>query len=143
MSTSPRQDAKAPGAQRTTENEIGRAVVDCAVKIHSDLGPGLMETVYEAVLAETLSQAGYGIKRQVAIPLVYEGINFKEAFRADIIVDDLVILELKAVDSISDAHRKQLITYLKLSGKRLGFVLNFNVALMRQGIYRAVNNLEE
>ena len=143
MSTSSRQDAKAPRAQRTTENEIGRAVVDCAVKIHSDLGPGLMETVYEAILAETLSRAGYGIRRQVAIPLVYEGLNFKEAFRADIIVDDLVILELKAVDSISDAHRKQLVTYLKLSGKKLGFVLNFNVALMRQGIYRAVNNLEE
>jgi GxxExxY protein len=126
-----------------TENEIGKIVVDAAIKIHRNLGPGLLESVYEVVLAHELKQRGLKVQRQVPVSIEYEGLIFDEGFRADIIVEQKVILELKSVEHITRAHRKQIQSYLHLTEHRLGFLLNFGEALMKDGIVRAVNNLEE
>ena len=126
-----------------TENEIGKIVVDAAVKVHKALGPGLLETVYEIVLAHELSGRGLHVDRQVPVSIEYDGIRFDEGFRADIIVENKVILELKSVEKVTAAHKKQIQTYLRLTDHKLGFVLNFGEALMKHGITRAVNNLEE
>ena len=122
------------------ENEIGGAVVDCAIKVHRRLGPGLLESVYEAVLSYELQNKGLLVQKQVPIPIIYENLFFKEAFRADLIVDDKVILELKSVDRVTKAHKKQLLTYLRLSSKRIGYLLNFGEALMKDGISRIINS---
>ncbi len=124
-------------------NVITGAAIDCAVRIHTDLGPGLMESVYEAILHRQLENMGFRVARQVSIPVRYEGLSFKEGFRADLIVEDRVILELKSVDQISKAHRKQLLTYLKLSGLQVGLLLNFGAHLMRDGIARVVCDYQE
>ena len=121
------------------ENEIGKVVVDCAVRLHMELGPGLLETVYEVVLADMLREAGLRVERQVAIPIEFRRIRFDEGFRADIVVEDKVILELKSVESVSKAHKKQVLTYLKLTGKKLGYLLNFGDELMKDGISRILN----
>jgi GxxExxY protein len=121
------------------ENEIGKIVVDCAVQLHMDLGPGLLESVYEVLLAHKLKSEGLDVQRQVPIPIQYMGIQFDEGFRADIIVEDKVILELKSVESVSRAHVKQVLTYLKLTHKKLGFLLNFGDSLMKDGITRLIN----
>jgi len=121
------------------ENEIGRIIVDCAVRLHMALGPGLLESVYEVLLAHQLQKAGLKVKRQVPIPIEFEGIRFDEGFRADLIVEDMVIVELKSVESVSKAHKKQVLTYLRLTGMKLGFLLNFGEALMKDGIYRIIN----
>jgi GxxExxY protein len=125
------------------ENEIGREVVDAAIAVHRELGPGLMETVYEVTLAHELSQRGLQVERQVRVAIEYRGVKFDEGFRADIIVGKLVVLELKSVEKMTAAHRKQIQTYLRLTGMKLGFLLNFGEALMKDGIVRAVNGLEE
>ena len=125
------------------ENQIGRIVVDAAIAVHRELGPGLLESVYEVVLAHELESRGLRAPRQIPIPISYKGITFDEGFKADIIVEERVILELKSVENLSPAHRKQIQTYLRLSGLKLGFLLNFGAALMKQGIVRAVNQLEE
>ncbi len=125
------------------ENEIGREVVDAAVKVHSLLGPGLLESVYEVVLARELERRGLAVVRQQAVPIEYEGMQFDEGFRADIIVEGKVILELKSVEQLSKVHHKQLFTYLKLKKARLGYLLNFGAALMKDGIKRMVNGLPE
>ena len=135
--TQRRQDAK------MNENEIGKVVVDAAVKVHRELGPGLLETVYEVVLARELELRGLRVERQVAVPIVYGGIRFEEGFRADIIVEGKVILELKSVEQLTKVHGKQAFTYLKLKGLKLGFVLNFGANLMKDGIERVVNGLAE
>ena len=122
-----------------TENEIGTVVVDCAVHLHRDTGPGLLETVYEVVLAHDLEQRGLRVRRQVPIPIVVRGIQFEEGFRADLIVEDKVLVELKSVERTSSAHSKQVLTYLRLTGLRLGYLLNFGESLMRDGITRIVN----
>ena len=126
-----------------TENEISRIVVDAAVKLRQDLGPGLLESVYEVALAYLLMKRGLSCVRQFPVPISYDGLEFDEGFRADIVVNDLVILELKTVENIAPVHRKQLQTYLRLSDKKLGLLLNFGTPLMRDGIVRAVNNLPE
>lgn len=126
-----------------TENEIGREIVDAAVKIHSALGPGLLESVYEIVLAKDLEQRGFSVSRQVTVPIEYRGMKFVEGFRADVIVEQKVILELKSVEHISKVHHKQLFTYLKLIKLKLGYLLNFNAPLMKEGISRVVNGLPE
>lgn len=126
-----------------TENEIGTIVVDTAVSVHRDLGPGLLESVYEVVLAHELSLRRLEVKRQVPIAIVYKGISFAEAFRADLLVADKVIVELKSLELINRAHRKQIQTYLRLTGLKLGYILNFGAPLMKEGIVRAVNGLEE
>jgi GxxExxY protein len=126
-----------------TENEIGKLVVDSALAVHRELGPGLLETVYEVVLAHELRGRGLGVERQVPISIETRGIKFDEAFRADIVVDGKVVLELKSVEQVSRAHKKQLQTYLRLPGYKLGYLLNFGEALMKRGITRAVNQLDE
>ncbi len=126
-----------------TENEIGKLVVDSAVTVHRELGPGLLETVYEVILAHELRQRGLRVERQVPISIESRGINFDEAFRADIVVEGTVILELKSVEQVTRVHQKQLLTYLRLTGYKLGFLLNFGEALMKKGITRTVNGLDE
>jgi len=126
-----------------TENEIGTILVGTAIEIHRELGPGLLESVYEIVMEDELKQHGLAVKRQVPISIVYKGITFAEAFRADLLVADKVIVELKSVEQISKAHRKQIQTYLRLTGLKLGYIFNFGAALMKEGIVRAVNGLEE
>ena len=121
------------------ENEIGRIVVDCAVRLHMALGPGLLESVYEVLLADQLQKAGLHVKRQAPVAIEFEGLKFDEGFRADMLVEDKVILELKSVESVSKAHKKQVLTYLKLTGMKLGFLLNFGEAVMKDGIYRIIN----
>jgi GxxExxY protein len=123
------------------ENAIGKTVVDTAISIHRKCGPGLLESVYEAILMHELKNRNLAAERQVQIPIKYEGIRFEEGFRADIVVEGKVILELKSIDSICDTHRKQLLTYLKLTGMKLGFILNFNESLMKNGITRMVNGI--
>lgn len=126
-----------------TENEISKMVVDAAIEIHRELGPGLLESVYEVLLADELIRRGLKVERQVLVPVTFRGRRFDEGFRADIIVDNKVILELKSVESVHDAHKKQLLTYLKLTGKTLGLLLNFGEAVMKSGITRIVNGLPE
>ena len=121
------------------ENEIGTIVVDCAVKLHKSLGPGLLEIVYEAVLAKKLERAGLLVQRQVPIPIEFDGLTFNEGFRADLLVNGLVILELKSVEKIHPVHKKQLLTYAKLTGLKLGDLLNFGDELMKSGITRVIN----
>lgn len=122
-----------------TENEIGTIVVDRAVNLHRALGPGLLETVYQAILARQLEQAGLSVLRQVVVPINFEGMIFDEGFRADLIVGNKVILELKSVEAIHPVHKKQLLTYLRLTGLKLGYVLNFGDELMKNGITRIIN----
>lgn len=128
---------------RVTENEIGTIVVDAAIAVHRELGPGLLESVSVAALAHELRERGLGVACQVAIPVAYKGMRFEEGFRADMVVADKVIVEVKSVEKVTPAHKKQLQTYLRLSGLRLGYLLNFGEALMSQGITRCVNGLPE
>ena len=121
------------------ENEIGTIVVDSAVQLHKALGPGLMETVYEVLLVRRLERQGLSVERQVGIPIVFEGERFDEGFRADLIVEGKVIVELKSVEKTNPAHKKQLLTYLKLTGMKLGYLLNFGEELMKNGITRTIN----
>ena len=125
------------------ENEIGTIIIKVAIQIHRELGPGLLESVYEAVLAEEIQSCGLRVGRQVAVPIVYRGRLFNEGFRADILVESKVILELKCVERVSNAHKKQLLTYLRLTGLKLGYLLNFSEATMRRGVTRTVNGLKE
>ena len=122
-----------------TENEIGKIIVDCAVRLHMELGPGLLETVYEILLVHLLQEAGLKVERQLPIPILFRGIQFDEGFRADVVVEDKVILELKSVESASKAHKKQVLTYLKLTDMKLGYLLNFGENLMKDGISRILN----
>ena len=125
------------------EEEIGRQIVDVAVQIHRRVGVGLLETVYEVILAYELGRKGLQVERQVPVQITYEGLRFVEGFRVDLIVEDKVIVELKCVQRLDDAHRKQLLTYLRQADKKLGYLLNFGEALMKQGIVRIVNRLSE
>jgi GxxExxY protein len=126
-----------------TENEIATQIVDAAFAVHTTLGPGLLESVYETVLAYELTQRGTRVARQVPIPIRYGEIELGDAFRADLVVEDLVIVELKSIESVNDLHKKQLLTYLKLSGKRLGPLINFGSERIKSGITRIVNHLPE
>ena len=117
-----------------TENDIGTIVVDCAITVHRELGPGLLENVYEIALARELQDRGLKVERQVPVSIRYKNIEFDEGFRADIIVHDKVILELKSVEKVTAAHKKQVQTYLRLTGCKLGYLLNFGEVLMKAGI---------
>ena len=121
------------------ENTIGNLIVECALELHRGLGPGLLETVYEVTLARKLEKRGLSVARQVSIPIEYEGELFTEGFRADLIVEGKVIVELKSVEMVSNAHKKQVLTYLRLTGMKLGYLLNFGEALMKDGITRTIN----
>ena len=126
-----------------TENGISKIIVDSAFQIHTKLGPGLLESVYEAVLESVLRQRGLAVQRQVPIPIQFEGLRFDEGFRADLIVEGKVIVELKSVEHTVPVHRKQVITYIRLADKRLGLLINFGEALIKDGITRLVNGLQE
>jgi len=125
------------------ENDIGREVVDAAIAVHRELGPGLLETVYEIVLLDELRRRYLAAEGKIPISIVCRGVRFEEGFRADIIVESKVIIELKSVERITNAHMKQLLTYLKLTGMRLGYFLNFGEAMLKRGITRTVNGLPE
>lgn len=125
------------------ENEIAREIVDAAYNIHKALGPGLLETVYEVILAHELTKRQFRVNRQVPIAVRYDNITFDEGFRADLIVDGLVIIELKSVERIARVHAKQLLTYLRLTEKRLGLLINFGDEYIRDGIHRVVNGLPD
>jgi GxxExxY protein len=123
------------------ENEIAKIIVDRSFKIHNTLGPGLLESVYSAALAYELRNRGLHIKMEQPIPAVYENIKFEFGFRADLIVEKKVIIEVKSVEALAPVHGKILLTYLRLADKRLGLLINFNVELIKDGIKRVVNNL--
>ena len=125
------------------ENAVAQSVVDAAYKIHVTLGPGLLESVYERVLAHELVKRGHQVAVQTPIPIVYDGMVLDDAFRADLIVDARVIIELKSIEQLQPVHKKQLTTYLKLANKRLGLLINFGAPLIKDGITRIVNNLPE
>jgi len=124
-----------------SENEIGTLIVDTAVYVHKKLGSGLLESVYEAVLSKLLAKKGLLVQRQVSVPIEFEGEYFDEGFRLDLFVNGKVIIELKSVEKITSAHKKQLLTYMKLTKTKLGFILNFGAAMMKDGIDRIVNGL--
>ena len=126
-----------------TDNEITGTIVDACYRIHKQLGPGLLETVYEIVLAHELKKCGLRVERQVPVSVIWDDISFDEGFRADLIVENRVIVELKSVERIAPVHGKQLLTYLRLTDKRLGLLVNFGEALIKNGIQRVVNRLEE
>ncbi len=121
------------------ENQIGIIIVDTAVNLHKNLGSGLFESVYEVILSKLLVQKGLYVQRQVSIPINFQGEHIDEGFRADLFVDGKVIIELKSVKNITDAHKKQLLTYLKLTNTKLGFILNFGAGVMKDGIFRIIN----
>ncbi len=126
-----------------TENEIAKIVVDSCYQIHTRLGPGLLESVYETLLEYELKKRGLAVQRQVGIPIVYDEVRFDEGFRADLIVENKVILELKSVEQTAPVHCKQVLTYLKLSELKLGLLINFGSPLIKDGITRLVNRLDE
>jgi GxxExxY protein len=119
-------------------NSISGAIVDCSIRVHRELGPGLLESVYEVCLMKELMSEGLTVRRQVALPVFYKGENIGLDFKIDLLVEDEVIVELKTVDSILPVHEAQLLTYLKLSEKRLGLLINFNVKLLKDGIKRMI-----
>jgi len=124
-----------------TENELAREVVDCCFHIHRTLGPGLFESVYEEVLAYELAKRGVGVTRQVEIPIQWDDILLGTGFRADIVVESKLIIELKSIEKLLPVHQKQLLTYLRLSDMKLGLLINFNEPLIKNGIQRIVNGL--
>ena len=126
-----------------TENAIAKEVVDAAFRIHTTLGPGLLESVYQTVLAYELGRRGLRAVSQQPIPVIYENVRIDTGFRADLVVEDKVIVEIKSVESLAPVHKKQLLTYLRLADKRLGLLINFQVALIKEGITRIVNGLED
>ncbi|MBI5102092.1 MAG: GxxExxY protein [Nitrospirae bacterium] len=123
------------------ENQLSKTIVDCCFKIHTTLGPGLLESVYLEVLAYELKKLGLKCEKEVGIPVRYGDVDIALGFRADLIVDNLVIIELKAIEKVMPVHKKQLMTYLRLSGMKLGLLVNFNVRLIKDGIERVVNGL--
>src|SRR5262249_36017255 len=124
------------------ENEIATQIVDVAFKIHTAYGPGLLESVYETIMAYELQKRGLRVRRQQAIPVVHEDVHMDLGFRADLIVEGKVVVEVKSIEAIAPVHKKQLLTYLRLTDKRLGLLINFNVELIKNGISRVVNGLE-
>ena len=124
-----------------SEDEISAIIVDTAVYIHKNLGSGLLESVYEVIMSKLLAKKGLYVQRQVSVPIEYEGEHFDEGFRVDLFVNGKVMIELKSVEKITSAHKKQVLTYLKLTNTKLGFILNFGAAIMKEGIDRIVNDL--
>ena len=126
-----------------TENQIATHIVDASLKVHRTLGPGLLESVYEATLAYELERRGLSVKTQEPLPVFYEEVKLEIGFRPDVIVNDKVIVEIKSVEVLAPVHSKVLLTYLRLSGMHLGLLINFNVELIKNGIHRVVNRLPE
>lgn len=124
-----------------TENQLSKIIVDCCFKIHTTLGPGLFESVYEEILNHELINRGLHVARQTAIPVIWNEIKLDQGFRADLIVENKVIIEIKSVEHVLPVHQKQLLTYLRLTDKKLGLLINFNDSLIKDGIQRIANNL--
>ena len=125
------------------ENDISFLIRKAAFAVHTELGPGLLESVYETALQFELHQAGLRVKAQVPLPMVYKGIGMDIGFRLDLLVESRVVVEIKSIEAISDVHHMQLLTYLKLSGHKLGLLINFNVSRLKEGIVRKVNGLDD
>jgi GxxExxY protein len=126
---------------RWSTQEVSHAVIGAAMNVHSELGAGLLESAYQACLQYELRQAGMQVECQLGLPVVYRGVKLEIGYRMDLVVEDLVIVEIKSVDAISPIHQAQIISYLKLSGKSLGLLINFNVVHLREGIRRFVNGM--
>jgi len=124
-----------------TENEISEKIIGCAIQVHRELGPGLLESSYQECLYFELIQSGLLVEKQKPLPLVYKDVKLECGYRLDLMVENKVVIEVKAVEALNDVHMAQILTYLKLSKCRLGLLMNFNVALMKDGIRRVVNNL--
>lgn len=124
-----------------SENELSKLIVDCCFKIHKKLGPGLLESVYEEVLSYELTRHSLIHNRQAELPVTYENVRLDAGFRADMVVDNKVIIELKSVENVLPVHKKQLLTYLRLTNMKLGLLVNFNETLIKDGITRIANNL--
>lgn len=127
--------------EKIVENEISQLIIGCAIKVHTALGPGLLESAYEECLYYELVKEGLKVEKQKALPLIYEEIKLEVGYRLDLIVEDKVIVEIKACEGINDVHLAQVLTYLKLSDVKLGLLINFNVNRVKDGIKRVVNNL--
>ena len=123
------------------ENELSKIIVDCIFKVHKNIGPGLLESAYEECLFYELSKTGLLVERQKPLPLFYETIKMEIGYRLDFLIENKLVIEVKAVEALNDVHKAQVITYLKLSGCKLGLLVNFNVVLIKDGIKRIVNNL--
>lgn len=122
-----------------TENELAKIVVDLCFKVHIELGPGLLESIYEAALCYELDHAGISYQRQLSVPVVYKGVPLGLGFRLDLLVGGKLLVEIKSIERIDKVHHKIVITYLKLTGAKLGILVNFNVALLKEGIHRKIN----
>ncbi|TAN13710.1 MAG: GxxExxY protein [Chitinophagaceae bacterium] len=122
-----------------TENEIASRIVNAAYNVHSELGPGLLESTYEACLSYELSQMDLAFEVQKALPVIYHNVKLECGYRMDILVNNKVVIEIKSVEALNDVHMAQILTYLKLSGCKLGFLINFNVKLIKHGIKRVIN----
>jgi GxxExxY protein len=129
--------------RKHNENSVAKTIVDVAYKIHKKLGPGLLESAYQIIMVDELKKRGLDVKSEVLMPVIYDDIILPNGYRADLIVEDLVIVELKSVEKIAYVHTKQLLTYLKLSNFKLGLLINFGAPLIKFGIKRVVNGLEE
>jgi GxxExxY protein len=123
------------------ENDLSQIIIGCAIKVHTTLGPGLLESAYEECLYYELVKEGLKVEKQIALPLIYEEIKLEVGYRLDLIVEDKVIIEIKACEGLNDVHLAQVLTYLKLSNVKLGLLINFNVTRVKDGIKRVVNNL--
>jgi GxxExxY protein len=141
MNLDSREGAKS--AKGLNVEELSAIVVDCAYRLHVEVGPGLLESVYEAVLARMLLDRGVMVQRQVAVPINLMGLSFDEGFRADLIVENLLVVELKSVETLAPVHPKQLLTYLRLLDRPLGLLINFGAATFKEGIKRVVNNHQQ
>lgn len=125
------------------EDAIAKIIIQSAFDLHKEVGPGLLESVHEILLADMLREHGLEVKRQMPIPVSFRGKSFDEGFRADLVVADLVLVELKSIETLARVHRKQVLTYLRLSGLKLGLLINFGGELLKGNVERLVNNLEE
>lgn len=126
-----------------TENQLSRAIIGRCIEIHREIGPGLLESVYEETLYYELTNLGYDVDRQKAIPMIYKNVKMEIGFRADLIVENKVLIEIKSIEAIAKVHPKVVLTYLKLTGLKLGLLINFNETLLKNGITRIVNKLQE
>lgn len=124
-----------------TENELSHQIIGCSIEIHKTLGPGLLESVYEAALAYDLKQLGFDVKTQVAMPLIYKEVRQDVGYRLDILVENKVIIEVKSIETLAPVHFAQTLTYLKLADKKLALLINFNTKILKEGIHRMVNKL--
>jgi GxxExxY protein len=137
------KELEMPQNESLHENLISKEIVDAAYKIHTKLGPGLLESVYEVILTHELKKRGLHVQRQLPVPIIWDDIRFEEGYRLDLMVEDKVLVEIKSIEKVDPVHKKQLLTYLRLMDKRLGLLINFNEEVIRTGITRVVNGLEE